>query len=349
MEIKPPKIVWYWRFLLAMIISLTLLGMIWIFSKFREPPQIHFFFTLLLVLMAYATLEVVRFTQLKMNTVKAFYNKALRYTFSFLGSILIGTITYTILFYFFKWLDFYANKSEPPMLGHMISAMLVGIIMATIFALIQFAVNWKNQYYITHFQNEQFKKEIAQANLSILKNQLDPHFMFNNFNTLYYLIDEDSELAQAFLKNVATVYRYILQNNERALIPVDEEYQMAKQYLEVIQQRYSNYLTVNDAIRPHNLKDKSVPPLVLQQLIENAIKHNRIDEAFPLNIDFSADENRLTVRNNSNPKRPGETAKTGLKNIEKRYHFLTDQKVVIIENKEEFSVSIPLITIKDAD
>jgi LytS/YehU family sensor histidine kinase len=225
----------------------------------------------------------------------------------------------------------------------MVMAVLIGLVLSVIFAFIQLGVNWRQQYFKSELENERFKSEIAQANLSILKNQLDPHFMFNNFNTLYYLIDEDSELARKFLNNVSTIYRYILQNNDKALISASEEYEMATQYLAVIQQRYTGFFTLEDRTTSKAFDQRDVPPLVLQQLIENAIKHNRIDEDSPLRLSLTTHDGYLTVKNNMNPKRPEVTGKTGLKNIEKRYHYLTGQKVKIQEEAGEFSVSVPLI------
>ena len=167
--------------------------------------------------------------------------------------------------------------------------------------------------------------------------------MFNNFNTLYYLIEEDGELAQSFLKNVSTIYRYILQNHDKSLISASEEYEMAKQYLAVIQQRYTDHFTLIDETSASAFEQKDVPPLVLQQLIENAIKHNRIDKESPLTLTLSTADNYLTVTNTLNLKRPEVTAKTGLKNIEKRYHYLTEQQIIVAKTQSEFQVSVPLI------
>ena len=343
MEIKPLKIKWYGRFGIATVIASTLFMMIWIFSKFREPPKISSWFTILLILMAFICLEAVRAFQMR------FYNRSLLhkrkpfYILIFLGSICTGILVYTVLFYFFKWLDHYVNGSEVPMKSHMIAAVLIGAIMSVIFALIQFALNWKNEHYNAQFENETFKKEIAKANLALLKNQLDPHFMFNNFNTLYYLIEEDTVLAREFLKNVSTVYRYILQNNEKPLIPAALEYEMAKRYLTIMEQRYKNALQVKDTVEHTMFKDKYIPPLVLQQLIENAIKHNRIDKEKPLTINFEATGEELIISNTNNAKSVENKTGFGLENIKKRYAFLTDKAVVIAKTEEEFRISVPLI------
>jgi len=343
MIIKHIKIKWVWRFLLAILISSILMAMIWIFSMFREPPQRSLVFDSLLIFMAYICLETVSFFQLKLFKISGFKSQILNNAFSLIGSIISGTIVYVTLFYFYKWLDYYISYSEPPMIQHIVATITVGLVMSIIFALIQFAVIWRHQYYNSYIENEQFKKEIADANLSILKHQLDPHFMFNNFNTLYYLIDENNQLAQKFLKNISTIYRYILKNSDTSLIDSVEEYEITKQYLEVLKQRFSESLKIDDQIELKDLEDKQVPPLVLQQLIENAIKHNRIDNTSPLSIGMTFEDNYFTITNNLNPRQTEKTQKTGLKNIEKRYKFLTNDSVIIDKTDQAFSVSIPLI------
>jgi hypothetical protein len=338
----PRYVGWPARILLSLVAGTIVYTIIWLSSQFRNPPGWSWL-ALLLLFITYLTYEVVSRVQQKLSSRNLVRHESLNMVFGMLLAILAGILTYSTLFYGFKWLDHWIDGSEPPFLQHMLMAVLIALILSIIFAFIQLGFNWRGEFYKSQIENERFKGEIAQANLAILKNQLDPHFMFNNFNTLYYLIDEDSAVAKQFLKNVSTIYRYILQNNDKALIPAREEYEMVRQYLAVIQQRYTALLRLEDEVSPDALDDKNVPPLVLQQLIENAIKHNRIDEESPLTIWFKTEDGFLTVTNNRKPKRPGKTAGTGLENIRKRYEYLTDRKVIIEESQESFTVSIPLI------
>ncbi|EZH73015.1 hypothetical protein ATO12_18540 [Aquimarina atlantica] len=338
MNIETPKLSPGWRLVIVFIVGMVMFSIVAIASKFREAPRPNLFFLLLWIAIIYLSFEVIHQLQKKL------VRKNLNSIWVFLGSSIGGTVSYTVSFYFYKWLDYFILGSEPPLVQHILFSAINGLAICIILGLILLTYNWKNQYYISHIENEQFKKEIIKANLSILKNQLDPHFMFNNFNTLYYLIDEDGALAQRFLKNIASVYRYILQNNEKAIIPISREYEMARQYLLLIEQRYKTALKVHDTVDSTFFEHKSVPPLVLQQLIENAVKHNRIDEHSPLHIYFEVTENYFTVKNNNNPKRTSGTTGTGLENITKRYDFLTENKVIISNTEEEFIVSIPLLS-----
>ena len=330
------------RIAIAIMIGVIMFATISISSRFREPPGIGWI-SLLWLFIEYLTFEaIIRFQNFCQNR-KIHPKESIQMILVFLGSVLVGTMFYLLLFYIMKWVDHWTYGSEVPMLQHMVLSSLTGLMSSVIFSLIQLAVNWKNDHYQSNLENEQFQRQIMKANLAILKNQLDPHFMFNSFNTLYYLIDENSDVAKRFLKNVSTIYRYILQNNDKALISVAEEYNLGQQYLAIMQQRYTSFLIIEDGITLEELQGKSVPPLVLQQLIENAIKHNRIDESSPLNILFSTENNYIIVRNNINPKRKENTDQTGLSNIKKRYEYLTNRLVIIDHGAKHFTVSLPLI------
>ncbi len=342
MKLKTPQLSFIWRLSIAACIAILLFIIIWISSNFREPPGIGWF-SGLIILIAYTVFETVDWFQVKVAEKFHFRSHYLKQTFSLLGSIIAGTLCFLVLFYGFKWLDHWYNHSEPPMWSHMILAGIIGLVMSIIFAIILTGINWKNKYFSYQLEHEQSKKDMAKANLATLKNQLDPHFLFNNFNTLYYLIDEDSQLAKQFLEKISTIYRYLLQNDEKSLVPLSQEYEMACQYLAIMKHRYADYLQLDDQIQRKQILGKQIPPLVLQQLIENAFKHNRIDAEAPLQLSFRIDGTYLYVSNNVHKKRPFYTAKTGLKNIQKRYQYLTDKKVIIQRTPTLFQVAIPLI------
>ncbi len=316
--------------------------MIWITSQFREPPQFGFL-TVIWILMVYLTFETVFSFQKSKRINQWFQKNTPSQVFILFGSILIGTLTYTLLFYCFKWFDYWYYHSEPPMSRHMIMAMLLGLCISIIFSLIEYLSNIKNKHYTTLLENEKYKHEITEANLSILKNQLDPHFLFNNLNTLYYLIDENTTLAKSFLKNISDIYRQILQNKQHITIDASKEYEMALQYVQIIKQRYLDALLFENTISETSLKEKKLPPLVLQQLIENAIKQNKIDIHSSLTLRFESTEHTLTLASIGQKKNVTNTSGTGLLNMKKRYAYLTDQEVVITSENNIFKVTVPLL------
>ena len=188
------------------------------------------------------------------------------------------------------------------------------------------------------------EKEIAlQSQLNSLKLQINPHFMFNNFNNLLELIEEDTELAGKFLSNLSKVYRYIIANLDRDLIPVADEIKFMDSYLFLMKVRHGGGVIAK--ISPEVKECKGfLPPAVLQLLVENAIKHNGFSMEHPLFISITSSENYITVHNLKSPLLSRmESTGLGHKNIVERYALLCDKKVKI-ENAENFySVSLPII------
>lgn len=188
------------------------------------------------------------------------------------------------------------------------------------------------------------EKEIAlQSQLNSLKLQINPHFMFNNFNNLLELIEEDTGLAGKFLSNLSKVYRYIIANLDRNLIPVTEEIKFLDSYLYLMKVRHAGGVITK--ISPEVKECKGfLPPAVLQLLVENAIKHNSFSMEHPLFIAIALSDDYITVHNLKSPLL-SKMDSTGLghKNIIERYALLCDKKVKI-ENAENFySVSLPII------
>ena len=188
------------------------------------------------------------------------------------------------------------------------------------------------------------EKEIAlQSQLNSLKLQINPHFMFNNFNNLLELIEEDTKLAGKFLSNLSKVYQYIITNLDRNLIPVRDEIKFLESYLYLMQVRHVGGVVTNISLELKECKGY-LPPAVLQLLVENAIKHNGFSMENPLFIDITLSDDYITVRNlKSSLLSKMESTGLGHKNIIERYSLLCDKKVKI-ENAENFySVSLPII------
>lgn len=188
------------------------------------------------------------------------------------------------------------------------------------------------------------EKEIAlQSQLNSLKLQINPHFMFNNFNNLLELIEEDTALASKFLSNLSKVYRYIIANLDRDLIPVTDEIKFLDSYLYLMEVRHAGGVITNISPAVKGCKG-FLPPAVLQLLVENAIKHNSFSMEHPLSISITLSEDYITVRNLKSPLLSQmESTGLGHKNIIERYALLCDQKVKIENAKEFYSVSLPII------
>ncbi len=190
---------------------------------------------------------------------------------------------------------------------------------------------------------ERFKKENAEFRFEFLQAQVNPHFLFNSLNTLSSLVYENKEKAASFIRELSDVYRYILENRDREVITVEKELEMLKSYIFLIQLRFEQNLTVTVDISSDNYKFL-IAPLTLQMLVENATKHNVISKKKPLNIRIFTDDNFIMVTNNLQIKELKKySSKMGLKNIKNRYGYLTDRKLEVIEQADEYIVKVPLI------
>ena len=184
----------------------------------------------------------------------------------------------------------------------------------------------------------------ASAKFDALKNQLDPHFLFNSLNVLTSLIDEDPFQAQKFTTSLSKVYRYVLEQKNKDLVSIDEELQFAKTYVRLLKMRFENsiHLEIPDQSA---YPDAKIVPLSLQLLLENAVKHNVVNSDNPLYIKVYENNGELVVKNNLQEKQVvNKGSGVGLQNIKQRYGILTDRKVLIQKSTSEFSVSLPLLT-----
>ncbi|WP_460996454.1 sensor histidine kinase [Spirosoma harenae] len=193
-------------------------------------------------------------------------------------------------------------------------------------------------------QAEALKKEFLQTQLDSLKQQVNPHFLFNSLNTLSYLIEDDSERAELFLNELCKVYRYLLRANEHDLAELSTEIQFIRSYYHLLKTRYGDSLHLTIAVDP-SYQTYLLPSLTLQLLLENAVKHNVIDKTQPLRVVISTGpEGMLTVTNNLQ-KKPHQLPSTqvGLRNIATKFQLLGQGDVQIQETTDQFVVRFPLI------
>lgn len=216
----------------------------------------------------------------------------------------------------------------------------ISIIVTSIF----YAVYYYKHNHETKVTQQKIIAGTASAKFDALKNQLDPHFLFNSLNVLASLIEENPEAATEFTTALSKVYRYVLEQKNKDLVSLDEELNFAKLYMGLMSVRFEDGIIFSFPSRLNNPNAKIVP-LSLQLLLENAVKHNRVDSIEKLYISIEETENVLIVKNNIQPKAIlKESLGFGLKNIHQRYSLLTDRPVDIVELRKEFIVSLPLLT-----
>jgi len=210
-----------------------------------------------------------------------------------------------------------------------------------------FGVALFDKYKSSELKAEKFEKESTQANLEVLRNQVNPHFLFNNMSILAALIDVDSNLAKTFLHEFSEVYRYVLLSKNKELVQLKEELDFLDSYLFLLKKRYANNLDLS--ISCNGAEEYFIPPCALQLLIENAFKHNVVSAKKPLTIKIYIEGESIIVENNLQKKHTVEPGTgTGLINIHKRYSYFTSEKIEVLENHEAFKVKLPLLMLETA-
>jgi len=204
-------------------------------------------------------------------------------------------------------------------------------------------------YFYNRYQQNKIKEQkviagTASAKFDALKNQLDPHFLFNSLNVLISLIEENPDNAQKFTTALSKVYRYVLEQKNKELVTVDEELQFAKTYMSLLKMRFEDGIIFEMPERSKNPESKVVP-LSLQLLLENAVKHNMVTTSKPLRIRIYEEHDNLIVENNLQPKQIiKKSSGVGLSNIMQRYQLLTNKKVNINKEAYRFAVALPMLT-----
>jgi two-component system, LytTR family, sensor kinase len=201
----------------------------------------------------------------------------------------------------------------------------------------------------TERERDRLEKEKLQAELQQLKGIVNPHFLFNNLNSLSSLISENPVQAEAFLDELTKVFRYLLRTNETVLTTVGQELQFMNSYYHLLQTRYGKGIEMQVTVDAR-FEAYLLPPLTLQLLVENAVKHNRVQKENPLQIDIYSDAtNRLIVRNNLSKRENSiESTGIGLRSINSRYKLLGQEGPTIQQEGQFFCVLLPLIPAADA-
>lgn len=211
-----------------------------------------------------------------------------------------------------------------------------------VYAMLQLAVYVIESH--RELRSERGKKHRALFHYDRLKQQINPHFLFNSLNILDYLVQEhETERASAFIRKLAATYRYMLKKADEQLVPLEEELEFARQYIDLLQERFTKGFEVEVDI-PRPLLRRYVVPCCLQLLIENAIKHNVVSPEQPLHVRIAAAGDRLTVSNNLQLRMnaPASTG-VGLRNIRQQYLDTAGAPILVERTDTEFRVQLPLL------
>lgn len=256
---------------------------------------------------------------------------------AFVGTYLLINFSLDQLF---QWL-LPEHRAEPSLLVEFISALLVSALVIASYETLSFYLQLQNAV----AEKAELERQNMESQLEGLRNQVNPHFLFNSLNTLIYLIPEDPDKAVRFVQQLSKVYRYVLESREAKMIPLKDELEFLHAYIFLLKERFGDNLH----IRLHDLNGATggaIVPLTLQMLFENAIKHNVISAGKPLTVEMFAENGHLVVRNNLQRKNQVmDSTGVGLDNIRTRYQMLTDQEVQVIASRDYFTVLLPLVDV----
>lgn len=217
-------------------------------------------------------------------------------------------------------------------------SLLITFMISSIYAATSFFIQWKENL----LRAKALEKANLEARYDTLRNQVNPHFLFNSLNTLIMLVN-DNPVATKYVESMAEIMRYMLQSGNREVVYLEEEINVALEYVFIQQKRFGDKLVVNVDI-PREYYRYAIPPLSLQMLLENAIKHNEVSREYPLQVSVYVSSGKYLVIENSVKPKTGKEPSTGvgLDNIRNRYLYLTGEGISVKNENGKFMVSLPL-------
>jgi len=249
-----------------------------------------------------------------------------------------------VAFIFVQFVNYYLWMSVLPayswmwILQSLPSTLLISFIISLIFTAIGFFTAWKKSF----VQAEKLKGEMLVYKYESLRNQINPHFLFNSLNVLSDLVYDDQALAVKFIRQLSDLFRYVLDSRDKELVPLQEELDFVRSFSFLLRTRFEDKLTIELDVSLNS--NDYIVPMTLQLLIENAVKHNEVSAAFPLRIAIRRNSDYLEVENNLQPKNVGDDSKkTGLKNIIQQFSFFTENPIQIITSDERYLVRVPIL------
>jgi hypothetical protein len=234
------------------------------------------------------------------------------------------------------------DRHDPNQVLSFISAFLMSALLIVIYEAMSFYLQLQQ----TIAEKAILERQNVESQLEGLRNQVNPHFLFNSLNTLIYLIPEDSDKAVRFVQQLSKVYRYVLESRDSKMIPLSDELDFLKAYIFLLKERFGDNLHV-DIQGLEQKRDTAIVPLTLQLLFENAIKHNVISTEKPLHIEVFSENGHIVVRNNLQKKNQVmDSTGVGLQNIRDRYRMLTEKDVEVIASQQFYTVALPVVELQ---
>jgi len=316
----------------------TLFSEVYHYYKIEVPWYIPLMTILFITLTVWEVSRIIQsFANNYFKKLKPFQLLLLTYA---IATILSSLLTFIIVYFIgTKYTDLSSSTLHMPIKLALMYGARVSLFLHTLNAIFFYV----NAYKTKQLEAEELKRINTQAQLQSIKNQVNPHFLFNNLNVLSSLVMTDNPDANKFIEEFSTVYRHILNSQEKELIELRTELDYIKPYIFLLQKRFPDSISIVLDI-PESYQNWYIVPVALQMLIENAIKHNIVSRARPLQVSIVVKGEHLIVKNNLQLKLQVEhSTQIGLQNISQRYQIITGKAIKIDKDQNSFSVSLPLI------
>ena len=293
------------------------------------------------ILIAFIIWEGNRYLHFSLRSYFNWYNKPFRKIAAVLIAISFYTVPVSVLL-LLGWYSLFENgrANRQAIVITTLIIMICVVFIAHVYETVFLVKESENEM----LRNEQLERAKAEAELETLKSRIDPHFIFNSLNTLSHLIEEKPARAKLFNDHLADVYRYILQHKERELVLLGDEVHFLHAYFSLLRIRFENAVQLRSAIDESQYEAWLIPPISLQLLAENAIKHNEFSDSNPLVIDVQQNGESLIVSNGLHKKDLRKaSSRTGLSNLNERYKLIAGKEITVTTTADFFTVQLPLL------
>lgn len=331
-----------WLIIGSLLPPVVIIVNYWLFGNryFKEQP-IFIWATLISAVTGVVSWQLQIIVAIRLQLKYPRYSQTLKRLFFAITTYITTTaLSLWLLFWLYDYLPFFHYTMDYlHFTWSLIACILIVVLAASFHEGVAFYEKWKK---VTD-EAEQLKKANLQTQLESLKSQVNPHFLFNSLNSLSALIQEDTGKADRFLNELCKVYRYLLRNIDEDLTSLHAEIAFLQSYGHLLETRYGKSLELQIQV-PESYHDLLIPPLTLQILVENAVKHNRMLKDKPLRIVLYIENEKLVVANNLQQKvREVSSNRIGLSSILRKYELLSKEQIEILVTEDRFSVLLPLI------
>jgi LytS/YehU family sensor histidine kinase len=263
------------------------------------------------------------------------------------GTLVFTVVAFSLTMVLIRWLIYGESWVKSwEILGHLsyVFVILITLVISLFMHGRSFLLAWRT----AELEAAQLKEANTASRYEVLKSQVNPHFLFNSLNVLSTLVYKDQDLAAKFIQQLSKVYRYVLDTRDKQVVTLEEEVEALKAYIFLMQIRFGEGMDVRFELPEE--EGFVLPPLTLQMLIENVVKHNIITKSAPITIEILYQGNgALTIRNNLRKKElDGLSSGIGLDNIRDRYQYISDREVSVQDGPDYFTVEVPLLEMKPA-